>query len=411
MRKAAGVVVSVALFSSLVACNGQVVPEAEPKKTTVITEPRPQPRPVDPTGPGRPGYSEPGYGSEPYLGDPYDGPDTHTGASMIPACTPKLRANDCETAAGYTPHYHTFDNAGVDAQERAVYFLGVYETMSHSTPNTYPLGEATVTDTAPNAHVLVVSALAPTHWSITKIPGSGLQKVILAGVYQQSVTVEPGVTVEDHSGEGDFCAYAYPDDGQGCHTDSELSAIRGWTGANVASFAGCYQASDFTVDADCNTPPTPPPPTGWTAYGFEHDTTTSGCAGGMTFVQYNAKYGKWVGAELCSADTYKLYLSATKGGVYAPIADDSGDGQDHCELVNPDFTIPNDDDITSGTCADCTNTPYEPWSWPGDLSVYVRGGFGQSFAFEKWLKWEDPSGDPISPHITSSTYSCGVSIP
>jgi hypothetical protein len=53
-------------------------------------------------------------------------------------------------------------------------------------------------------------------------------------------------------------------------------------------------------------------------------------------------------------ESYKLHLSATRDGSVLEIADDAGYGQDHCELVNPAFTIPDEDDIQSGGSTDCS---------------------------------------------------------
>jgi len=129
-------------------------------------------------------------------------------------------------------------------------------------------------------------------------------------------------------------------------------------------------------------------------------------------VTFNEAYKMWVGAELCTASSYKLYLGASKGGVFYPISDGGGHGQDHCELVNPTFTLPNDDDITSGTCKDCSVDPYPLWTWPGAKGNYTRSHTDEPFTFEaSWLRWEVPNGQPMTPHMTSRVYECGVSIP
>jgi hypothetical protein len=81
------------------------------------------------------------------------------------------------------------------------------------------------------------------------------------------------------------------------------------------------------------------------------------------------------------------------------IADFAGHGQDHCELVNPQFTMSDEDDITSGGCTSCT---------VGELvdidgvPVYARARFGEPFQRVQARYWAD---------LTTTFYSCGVAIP
>lgn len=70
--------------------------------------------------------------------------------------------------------------------------------------------------------------------------------------------------------------------------------------------------------------------------------------------------------------------------------------------MNPAFTIPDEDDITSGGCPSC-NVVMAGWERPGDVPVYARARFGD--AFEHLASW------PQYNLYTSSSYECGVSIP
>jgi hypothetical protein len=117
-------------------------------------------------------------------------------------------------------------------------------------------------------------------------------------------------------------------------------------------------------------------------------------------VSYDTHYAKWVGVELCSATQYKIYLGETKEGTFHEIGDFAGDGQDHCELVNPGFTIPNEDDITSGGCTSCASNM--TWDNPGPVPVYSRLRFGDPFLLGTWPEYN---------LYTSRWYRCGVSIP
>ncbi|MBI4128130.1 MAG: peptidoglycan-binding protein, partial [Parcubacteria group bacterium] len=139
----------------------------------------------------------------------------------------------------------------------------------------------------------------------------------------------------------------------------------------------------------------------WKKYDFSAYNGKLHCFGGR-YVGYSQKYGKWVGAASCNDvtdDQYKLYMSDSETGTYYQIADTAGHGQDHCELVNPTFTIPNEDDIKSGGCATCDILNM---SDPQGEPVFVRANFGQPFSFQTSVFWAD---------LTSQIYKCGVLIP
>jgi len=315
---------------------------------------------------------------------------------------------DCNTAAGYKVNRFDAAQVSLDAEGNEVLYLGIYESESRGFQE-HPTGKGTITDTRTAPHTLVLTSYEGVAWSIEAAPGSGLKRVITSGYYEQIVTVTGAtVKVEHKGGTRAVCGYSHPYNGGGCDTNVALKTIGAWAGAPVSHMAGCYQASTFRVSddaGDCKAPSGD-----WEAHAFSADDRTSGCKGGQRFVKFNAQYNKWVGAELCSDSSYKLYLGDSRDGAYAPIADSGGHGQDHCELVNPSFSIPDDDEVTSGGCSSCSVVAFEPWSWPGAIPVYVRATVGQPFELESWLRWDDPQG-PISPYITAARYSCGVNIP
>jgi hypothetical protein len=120
---------------------------------------------------------------------------------------------------------------------------------------------------------------------------------------------------------------------------------------------------------------------------------------GQSFVSFHAGYQLFVGIILCDSSTYKILLSSSLEGTYFNVGDAAGGGQDHCELVNTNFSIPNEDDITSGGCATCdigsaTNT--------NQGEGFVRNSFGEGFFFE--LDW-------IPNYLTPGFYSCGIDLP
>ncbi len=139
----------------------------------------------------------------------------------------------------------------------------------------------------------------------------------------------------------------------------------------------------------------------WSRYDFAFPTDLpSTVCQGTRYIGYSQGYQRWVGAALCGTDStkYKLFMSTSRTGPYYEIADTSGHGQDHCELINSTFTIPNGDDITSGGCTTCAVTGIGS---AGGRTIFGRGFFGNPFA------------GPIvasAGYHTSSSYKCGVSV-
>jgi hypothetical protein len=382
----------------LIACTGRIAsPEIDPapKPLGPVVEPVPAP-----TTTAKP----PAPPSDDMLPEP---PSPEPPRPEVPTvCRANLEVLDCNTAAGYKVQGFDAPVVTHDEAGREVLYLGVYEAENRGFQE-HAMGHATVLDDRTAPHTLVLTSYEGVRWNIATAPGSGLERVITAGYYEQQVQVTGKKVSVEHRGRSQVaCGYSYPYNGEGCDTDNALAAASTWAGAPVSQMAGCYQASLFRVsDGKCTEPGQK-----WKAHAFKADSTTSACAGGERFVRFDSKYQKWVGAELCSSTSYKLYLGESLVGEFAPIADSSGHGQDHCELVNPTFSLPNDDDATSGGCPTCQAQAFEPWSWPGAKQVYVRSRTGEAFELESWLRWESPHG-PISPHITAGRYSCGVSIP
>jgi hypothetical protein len=107
--------------------------------------------------------------------------------------------------------------------------------------------------------ILALSAYEPTHWIVTADPDALIERIILVGYALQTATAPAGVPVESHSFEGgevDLAAYAgysWPYNGQGNDTSLLISeVVEPFAGRALTAFAGCYEASDFTVNGcDC----------------------------------------------------------------------------------------------------------------------------------------------------------------
>ncbi len=118
-------------------------------------------------------------------------------------------------------------------------------------------------------------------------------------------------------------------------------------------------------------------PDEWVASNFSVPPDALSCSG-TQIVRFDAVQGLWVGLVHCGGTAMRIYLSANETGPYLPALDVAGNGQDHCELIDPNFTIPNEDDITSGGCTACAtsiNLPLE------GVSGWYRAFFGEAFVY------------------------------
>ncbi len=120
------------------------------------------------------------------------------------------------------------------------------------------------------------------------------------------------------------------------------------------------------------------PTTSWVQTPFLVPQDALTCTGDQ-YVHYDAASDLWVGVVTCTGTEFvRLYLSELADGPYFQALDLAGHGQDHCQLLDPAFTIPVEDDITSGGCSGCAtsmNLPVE--GVPG----FARAFFGEPFTF------------------------------
>lgn len=302
-----------------------------------------------------------------------------------------------------------------------LHVVGVYEVEGDHSFQQHPMHDGAVRIERPGRHALVLSAYEPVTWHVSTAPGAVIDRVVAVGYYAPVVVgVAPGTPVSILSPEqgGAFaCGYSWPYNGQGCDTNQLLALAASTTGLPLTSFHGCYQASTWTLRADrsatsdCATDQgyepyellgsctsMPPPSTGWVQTDFQTATPTA-CSGAR-YVRYVADYDKWVGAVLCgSARRYKLFMAEQRTDVFVEIADYAGHGQDHCELVSDTFTLPDEDDITSGGCTDCALAGVDDLD---GVPAYARNVFGEDFTRVTTGFWGD---------LSTPWYECGVAIP
>jgi hypothetical protein len=118
-------------------------------------------------------------------------------------------------------------------------------------------------------------------------------------------------------------------------------------------------------------------PSSWAQAAFAFPQDALSC-NGPQLVRYDAAAGLWVGVVGCAQGFLRIYLAPSAAGPFVQATDLAGHGQDHCALIVPGWTLPNEDDITSGGCANCAtsvNLPIE------GAPTYARGYLGDAWTF------------------------------
>lgn len=92
----------------------------------------------------------------------------------------------------------------------------------------------------------------------------------------------------------------------------------------------------------------------WVPYNFSNSLFRNGCEGGKKYIRksfFESSVIKFVGVQLCSITSrYKIFLAASKEGMFYDIGDKTGRGEDHCQFVGA--TVP--DNTTKAYTVDKT---------------------------------------------------------
>jgi hypothetical protein len=133
----------------------------------------------------------------------------------------------------------------------------------------------------------------------------------------------------------------------------------------------------------------------WEVRAFEFPKDDLSC-NGRQFVQFNDRYGKYVGITQCNdGDEFRIYMSSIDSGRFLPVTDTAGHGQDHCELINKNFALPNEDSIKSGGCTSCDTSRNLPLE---NVDTWSRSRLGTQFLLKHSGTWS----------YQTSRLKCGV---
>jgi hypothetical protein len=136
---------------------------------------------------------------------------------------------------------------------RELHVVGIYSGLYQGdSSRNHERGDATVVVDRPGAAVtLYLSAYEPVLWSVVVSPGTILERVFLAGYYQQDITGLPGGTQLIRTSQYDYIGY----DLNCASFYLSVPTINSYTGMEISSFQGGYVAvAPFVINSVQNDP-------------------------------------------------------------------------------------------------------------------------------------------------------------
>jgi hypothetical protein len=185
-----------------------------------------------------------------------------TGLWVVPAVQQKL----AEKTAFISPISSTA-NCGLDGSNdfsayigsssgnKELHLIGVYEANADHNNRNY-LSKSAIEIKVERRNkpiILALSAYEPVQWNITTEPGAVIEKIIVNGYHNQTVSGVSGIPIEEHSYEetgnslGDFIYNMWGATPESSNTSSLVTKLEQTNRTSLTSFQGCYRGTNFTI--------------------------------------------------------------------------------------------------------------------------------------------------------------------
>jgi hypothetical protein len=180
----------------------------------------------------------------------------------VPAVQQKL----AEKTAFISPISSTA-NCGLDGSEdfsayigsssgnKELHLIGVYEANADHKNRNY-LSKSAIEIKVERRNkpiILALSAYEPVQWNITIEPGAIIEKIIVNGYHNQTVSGVSGIPIEEHSYEetgnslGDFIYNMWAATPESSNPPSLVTKLEQRNRTSLTSFQGCYRGTNFTI--------------------------------------------------------------------------------------------------------------------------------------------------------------------
>jgi hypothetical protein len=141
---------------------------------------------------------------------------------------------------------------GSSSGNKELHLIGVYEaTADHGNANRGKSIEIKV-ERRNKPIILALSAYEPTNWNLTVEPGAVIEKIIINGYNNQTVSGVSGIPIEKHSytETGDYIGnfiYKWGATAESANTPSLVTKLEEMNRTSLTSFQGCYRGTNFTI--------------------------------------------------------------------------------------------------------------------------------------------------------------------
>jgi hypothetical protein len=183
-----------------------------------------------------------------------------TGLWVVPAVQQKLAektafispiSSTANCGLGGSDDFSSY--VGSSSGNKELHLIGVYEANADHGNGNY-LSKSAIEIKVERRNkpiILALSAYEPAQWNITAEPGVVIEKILVNGYHNQTVSGVSGIPIEEHSYEetgnyiGDFL-YKWGAT-ESSNTSSLVTKLEQRTGTSLTSFQGCYRGTNFTI--------------------------------------------------------------------------------------------------------------------------------------------------------------------
>ena len=184
-----------------------------------------------------------------------------TGLWVVPAVQQKLAEK-----TAFTPPISSGANCGLGGSDdfsayigsssgnKELHLIGVYEANAdHKNRDLSKRAIEIKVERRNKPIILALSAYEPVQWNITAEPGAVIEKIIVNGYNNQTVSGVSGIPIEEHSYEetgdnlGDFI-YKWDATAGSSNTSSLVTQLEQRNRTSLTSFQGCYRGKNFSIN-------------------------------------------------------------------------------------------------------------------------------------------------------------------
>jgi hypothetical protein len=167
----------------------------------------------------------------------------------IPTISPISSLASC--GIGGSDDFSAYVGSSTGVQE--LHLIGVYEANAEHGNGQRTKSTIEVKVERQNKPIiLALSAYEPINWNVTVEPGAVIEKIIVNGYHNQSISGVSGIPVEEHSYEetGDYLGnfiYKWGSTTESTNTPSLVTKLEQIHHTSLSSFQGCYRGTSFTI--------------------------------------------------------------------------------------------------------------------------------------------------------------------